>query len=344
MNIELLSEKAREILTLIIDTYIKTGNPVGSSSLVDKYKLSYSSATVRNTMSELMKLGYLRQPHISAGRIPTDKGIRFYTDTLISKHNLTKKKERVLFDKYFNIDGTIDEIVQKITKALSKISNYTGLATVPDIRVVKINSAEIISLGSKKLLIILVFEGGLTEKTVVRTERNVSKEILNKMSDYLNKLSFGLTLKQLNDYVLSKLKNERQIYNSIFESIVKVSTKVLEENQRSDVYIEGQMSMLKNHNYSKRHNLEVLFNAFEEKDHLIRILEDVMRDKTTKVFVGEENGIPEGYSIIAAPYGPRSKLGSLGIIGPSSMDYSRIIPLVNFTAKYVSNLVSEEGG
>ena len=341
MKVMNLSDRAGKLLHLIIDHYIKTGQPAGSFKLVQCYSLPWSSATVRNTMAELMNKGYIAQPHVSAGRIPTEKGVRFYVDSLLNPQELSEGKRVVIRRRYKKIDGTIDQVMQETTRMLSDISCCAGLATLPNTRFMKIKSAELIKLADKKVLVVIVFEGGITEKTQIRVKKEIPKDALYRISDYLNKLSIGLTLDELKSLVLDELKDQKQLYRDFIESVIRFSTKVSEQKLKSDFYIRGQTSFFENAHFVNPGALKELFKAIEEKDFLLDILEKVMKGQGTKVFVGLENGVIEGYSLVAAPYGDKKRLGTLGVLGPIRMDYSQIIPLVDYTARLVSKIVGE---
>ncbi|HXG31482.1 MAG TPA: heat-inducible transcriptional repressor HrcA [Thermodesulfobacteriota bacterium] len=336
-----LSERGKRLLHLIIDYYIKTGQPVGSFKLVDRYNLPWSSATVRSTMAELMDKGYLVQPHVSAGRIPTEKGIRFYVDSLLYPQRLSEGMRVVIRRLYKKIDGTIEEVMYETTRVLSDISHCAGVATLPSTRFMKMKSAELVKLGHRKVLVIIVFEGGMTEKTLVRVNREIPNDVFYRISDYLNKIAVGLTLDELKTLIVDRLKDQNKIYREFIESVIRFSSKVFEQKPKSDVFIKGQTSFFDNLQFSNPFGLKELFKAFEEKNLLADILDKVMKGDGTKVLVGSENGVMEGYSLIAAPYGSDKRRGTLGVLGPMRMDYSQIIPLVGYTARIVSKIVSE---
>ncbi|MGQ0794113.1 MAG: heat-inducible transcriptional repressor HrcA [Deltaproteobacteria bacterium] len=334
-----LSDRAKKILNLIIEQYIKTSEPVGSSPLVKNYHLDMSSATVRSTMSELMNKGYLAQPHVSAGRVPTEKGIRLYVESLPHPHELSEEKRVVIKMRYRKLSGTIDEVLHETTKMLSDISHCAGLVTLPRARFMKIESAKLVKLGSKRILVIIVFQGGLTEKTLVNVDKTIPDDMLERISDYLNNLAVGLSLDEMRDSVVTRLKDERRIYRDFVERVINFGDKI-EGKSASDVYIKGQAAMFENSFANNPQAFRELFKTFEERDFLVEILDKVMKEDGTKVFVGSTMGIA-GYSLVAASYGKDRRLGTLGVFGPMYMDYSEIIPLVDYTAGIVTKIVSE---
>ncbi|SRR5579875_128825 len=342
MNTAKLSERGKQILRLVIDYYIKTEEPVGSYALVESYDLPWSPATVRGTMAELMDRGYLAQPHLSAGRVPSEKGIRFYIDFLLYPRQLSQEKRMFIRKRYEQTEGTIDEIIQETSRMLSDISHCTGLATLPSTRFMKIKSAELVKLGDKRVLVIIVFEGGMTEKTIIKIDKKIPRDMLQRMSRYLSELAIGLTLDEVMALVVSDLKFEKRLYDQLIQSVIRFSRRISEQSVQSSIYIKGQTSILENSERTSPERLRELFRAFEEKSVLAGILDKAMRKEGTEVFVGSENGVMEGYSLVAASYGSERKLGTLGVLGPIHMDYSRIIPLVDYTARVVSKIIGEE--
>lgn len=337
-----ISERGKRILRLVIDYYIKTEEPVGSYALVESYGLPWSPATVRSTMAELMDHGYLAQPHLSAGRVPSEKGIRFYIDFLLYPRQLSQEKRVLIRKRYERTEGTLDDVIQETSRMLSDISHCTGLATLLSARFMKIKSAELVEIGDKKVLVIIVFEGGMTEKTLIKIDRKIPKDMLQRMSRYFSELAVGLTLDEVRALVISDLKFEKQLYDELIQSVIRFSRRIFEQSVQSNIYIKGQTSIFENSERTSPEHLRELFRAFEEKSVLVDILDKAMKKEGTGVFVGSENGVMEGYSLIAAPYGSGRKLGTLGVLGPISMDYSRIIPLVDYTARVVSEIIDEE--
>lgn len=340
MNTETLSERGKRVLNLIVNHHIKTGEAIGSNALVKSYGLPWSPATVRTTMGDLMNDGYLAQPHVSAGRIPSEKGIRFYVDSLLYPQKLSKKNRVVIRKHYENIEGTLDEVMHETSKMLSDISQFAGLVMLPRARLMKIKSTELIRMGDKKVLFIIVFEGGMTDKTLIRMTREAPDDMLKRLSSYLNELTVGLTLDELRILVLDRLKSERRLYHELVLDLLRFSRKIYEQKVQSDIYIKGQTSILENSKWTPPERLRKLLKAFEEKSVLVDILDKAMNGEGTRVFVGSEIGMVEGYSLVAAPYGGGRKLGTLGVLGPIRMDYSKIIPLVDYTARVVSEIIA----
>ncbi|MBI4228532.1 MAG: hypothetical protein HY693_02295, partial [Deltaproteobacteria bacterium] len=178
---------------------------------------------------------------------------------------------------------------------------------------------------------------------MIRLSRKIPDVVLRKLSDYVNKLTMALTLDEVESIVIDKLKHERQIYREFLERVVKFCTNKFDERLKSGVYIKGHPSIFDHYSLNNPEGLKDLFKALEEESFLVEILGKAMNEDSTIVFLGPENGVPAGYSVIAAPYGTNKSLGTLGVLGPLRMDYSQIIPLVDYTAKIVSKIVSTGG-
>ena len=338
-----VSEREQRILYLVIDNYIKTGEPVGSSCLVSKYKLPWSPATIRSVMFDLMDKQYLVQPHISAGRVPTEKGIRIYINSLLNQKELPRSKRTVIKRRYRQLNGTFNEVIYETSIMLSDISNCTGLATLPSTRSMKIKSTKLIKIAEKKVLVIIVFENGMIDQRMIRLSRKIPEGMLRKLSDRVNKLTMTLTLDEVGSIVIDKLKHERKIYREFLERVMKFWTGKSDKGVKSGVYIKGHPSIFDNYSLNNPDGLKDLFRALEEKSFLVEILGKAMNEGSTIVFLGEENGVPAGYSVVAAPYGMNKNLGTLGVLGPLHMDYAQIVPLVDYTAKIVTKIVSTGG-
>jgi len=342
MTISRLTDRGKKILRLIINNYISTGNPVGSFALVKNFGLPCSSATVRKTMARLTDDGYITQPHTSAGRVPTEKGIQFYVGTLLYNSKLSKEKRVDINRRYNEMEGTLDEIMEETSRVLSDISNCAGLATAPITKYTKIKSAELVKLGESKVLVIFVLEGGITEKTLIRMEREIHPDVLESMSRYLSDISIGFTIEEVKTKVVEQLKNERQLYGELLKSLLDIN-KAFEKKGQADIFIKGQTSIFENAQFSDPTQLRELIKTLEEKEILVDILDDAIQEDGTSVFVGTSNGIIQGYSLVVAPYGKERRLGTLGVLGPLRMDYSQIIPLVDYTAGVVSRYIDEGG-
>ncbi len=342
MAVTVMDDRAKTILDLVVRNYIKTGVPVGSFALVRDYRLPWSSATVRYVMAHLSELGYLTKPHSSAGRLPTEKGIRYYIDYLFTKPRLPRYKRLSIRRRYMRVEGTLEEVVAETSSILSDITHFAGIATVPRTDFMTIKSAELVKLSEDRVLVMFVLEGGITEKTLIRVGRPVQADMLERMSRYLNELAVGFTMEEFKRKVVKQIKHEKEVYRMLVDSLESMD-ELMRRKTRSSVFVKGQGTIFDTPGFDDPSRLRDLVKTLDEKEVLYEILNVAMKGDGVRVLVGSANGIVEGCSVIVAPYGFDKRKGTVGVFGPMRMDYSQVIPIVEYTAGVVSNLLAEGG-
>lgn len=344
MQIHKLSTKEKSVLEAVVNYYINLGDAIGSKSLQEIYNLPWSTATIRNIMCRLMDYGLLSQPHISAGRIPTEIGMKYYINSLLNLQGLSEDKIEYINGRYNQTDMTIDKLLVETSSVLSDISSFAGLATLPSNKYQKIKSSKLIKLDYKKILLIIIFKNALTYKTLITLNKDIPDDILIGISKYLSKISEDLTLNDLKTTVLNELRYKKdEISNKIIDSIFKLSQKDIEEKDTDELVIKGRISLFEKLDLHDPNDLKELVRALEEKNYLIEILNKVKNGDGIRVFIGSDQGIMNGFSIVACSYGNKINIGTLGVFGPVRMDYSQIIPLVDYTARKLSNIVNNGG-
>lgn len=344
MEKSVLSKRERQILSYVVDHYLKTGDSIGSEEIINNYEVGCSSATVRNQLHKLMNRGLLTQKHISSGRLPTELGISYYVNSVLDLPGISEAIINQVLDEYDKIEGTIDQIIDRISGFLSDYTRTACLATLPDTRTMRIQSARIVGLGLRRYIVILVFEGGLTEKTYIKLDRDISNTQIEMIGDYLNKLMCGLTLENVRELFMHKVRYSKKEYSIFMENILRLSSEIFEKEAKVNYLISGKLTFAENNNLNNPEISRNLLHVFEEKNYLLNLLKNVDSGVGTKVFVGSHSGMPNGCSLVASNYGDGSRQGSLGIFGPIRMDYSLVIPLVNYTAKYLSRVLNQGGG
>lgn len=335
-----ISLRKKTILGLVVENFIESGNSIGSSQLISVNKLKWSSATVRKEFNSLMKLGFLSQSHISSGRFPTEKGIDFYIKNILNIDDLSNLNVGFLTDEYERLDGTLDHVINETGTILSDFTHLTSLATLPSRNTLKIKSVKLLNITSNNYLLILIFEGGLAERTFIKLDKFLDEPQINRISNYLNDLTLGLTIEEVRKLLLSKIDKIKNEYDEFLVKVLKISFELFDKKKKTDVMVNGKKNWLKFLDSTDYRFYENILEVLEEHDLLSKLLESVVEDSTTKVFVGTQNGIPEGFSLVAAPYNKGKSFGSLGVFGPSRMNYSRIIPIVSYTAKVISRVVN----
>lgn len=339
-----LSQRSRQILEAIVEDYIATAEPVGSSAVARRHAMALSSATVRNVMSSLEELGLLASPHTSAGRIPTDKGFRFYVDSLVSLRQVTHKEKRQILSHYRETGGNLTDLLRETSRTLSSLSNYTGIVIAPRFTSGVFRHIEFIKLSPGRLLAILVSCNGAVQNRIIETDQEYFPEDLVRMGNYLNSILEGLTIDQVHEKVLSEMQSDKSRYDRMMADALVLSRQVLPD-EREEVYIEGQSRIFEQPEFSDVNRMREIFRAFEEKGRLAHLLKNCMAAKGVQIFIGSETPLKEmaGMSLITSTYmTDANTIGVLGVVGPTRMGYSSVIPIVDYTARLVSRLLTRE--
>jgi len=336
-----LTERNRQILEAIIEDYIKTAEPVGSRSVTRRHGLALSPATVRNVMSDLEELGFLTSPHTSAGRVPTDKAFRFYVDSLLQVRSIDEGQREEIRRQYRAHGSDVADILKETSRILSSISHYMGIVVAPRFAANVFRQIEFVKLSGRKILAILVSESGLVQNRIIEVDTDLASEELVRMSNYLNSLLKGLTIAEVKRRILREMENEKVRYDALLSRALKLSEQTLDDSI-ADVFIEGQINILEQPEFADVEKMKDIFRAFEEKSQLITLLDQCMEAERVNIFIGAENFLSRmnRLSVVTAPYasGPNT-IGVLGVIGPTRMGYDRVIPIVDYTARILSDLL-----
>lgn len=334
------SERHRSILTAVVRDYIRTATPVGSKGLTLNYCLNVSPATVRSIMAELEDGGYLTQPHRSAGRIPTEKGFRFYIDTLPEFDDISMNEKSFLKR---NLSGpvTLDDVFTKTARALASMTLCAGIMFVPSRYNYTIRRINLLKTGQKDVMVIIVPSAGPVTTRLVRMGVEISAYDLERITGYLNTIANGITLNVLREKIVEEMRKEKNLYDSLVSKALSIGAMAVSANESAasdagELCVEGKLNVLDQPEFSADlDRMKALFKAFEEKGLLLKILDKSLEEAGMHIYLGSESSIKEfeGLGLVTAPYGRDGEiLGTLGVIGPLRMNYSRIIPLVNYTA------------
>lgn len=325
-----LDGRKRLILNAIIKDYIQNAEPVGSRTLVKKYEMGLSSATIRNEMADLEDMGYLEQPHTSAGRIPSDKGYRLYVDKLMQINS--PSDEEIIAIKSFMQIATINEIekiMKRTTKLLSQITKYTSAMLTPQLSKSTVKSIQLIEVTQNDVLAVIVTDTGIIKNVLVKLPRTINDSNLIKINNMLNEKLKGLTCEEIDLSVITSIQNEMGGYYEILNAIIPVLHESL-NSVETDVYLEGTTNIL---NYPEYNDLDKAKNLLLLMDQR-EVLGDIFSEGEGKlsVTIGSENELKEmkDCSIIKASYSiGDNSIGKIGIIGPRRMNYSRVIGVIN---------------
>lgn len=328
MNENGLDERKTKILHAIIKNYLETGEPVGSRTISKYTDLNLSSATIRNEMADLEELGYILQPHTSAGRIPSDKGYRFYVDHLIEE-----KDREVSKMKDFVIEHTerMEQVLQQVAKLLATNTNYATMITSPQFHHNKVKFIQLSSVDEEHILAVVVLEGNLVKNKMVTTAEPVDNEQMLKLNMLLNTNLTGLSIDQINLGTIAALKEKAGIHSHIISDVLDAVAEAISEDEDLEIYTSGATNILKYPELSDSQRASELLTAFEEKNQLVSLVtENLADDENTgiQVYIGNETPIQtmKDCSVVTATYelGEGVK-GTIGIIGPKRMDYENVM-------------------
>jgi heat-inducible transcriptional repressor len=333
---ESLTERAQLLLKALIENYIRDGQPVGSRTLSRDSGLSLSSATVRNVMADLEALGFVSSPHTSAGRIPTDKGYRFFVDTLLTLKPL-QNEEIEHIERRLSDGAKGRALVQTASQMLSSVTQMAGLVTLPNPNYIALTQIEFIALSENRALAILVLSNSEVQNRVVQLDRHYSPDELRRAANCLNEAFAGRSLPDVRALLLTQLEDTQQDMNQIMLDAIRVAQKVFDRkpDERVEYVIAGETNLMGFAELSNVDRLRRLFEAFNEKHDILRLLDNCLRADGIQIFIGQESGyrILDDISVVTAPYMRDNQVvGVLGIIGPTRMAYERVIPIVDLTA------------
>jgi len=337
-----LTARDREILEAIITDYIQTAEPVGSRTVSKKYYIGLSPATIRNVMADLEEMGFLTQPHTSAGRVPTDRAFRFYVDSILAVRKLSLIDRDRIEIGLQEESKDINETMKRTSSLLSLLSKQTGVVLAPRFGSNIFKHIEFIKLREKTILVIIVCKAGEVQNKLIESDENMSQDELDKYSRYLTEIMGGLSLVEARRKILEELKKEKVLFDKLMYRALELSQKALADEGEGDLYIEGKTNILQSPEFADLEKMRNLLQAFEEKTKIVRLLDKALFAHGIQIFIGAENEFSEmkDCSVIAAPYCRENfTLGTLGVIGPTRMDYSSIIPIVDYTARIVGKIL-----
>ena len=340
-----LSDRAKDVLKVVVQEFISKGDPVGSSQLTARGDFEVSPATMRAVLADLEELGYLEKPHTSAGRVPTDRGYRFFVDTLLQLRE-PLEADRKAIQAGLQLTG-VENRIAEASKVLHQLSHHAAVVLAPRPSALVVERLELVRLREDRVLAILVGPGGQVQNKLVDVDFALNQDELIHAANYLNELfSRGVPLEDARGKILQELEGERVQYDQLAAKALKLGARATDVSSSEHVLIEGTSTFLEAPEFAddvKR--MRALFRALDEKHKLLQVLDRVQRAKEMQIFIGAESDFSaQGeVSVIASPYGRGEQvLGTVGVIGPTRMNYQRIIPLVNFTASALSRALEGE--
>jgi heat-inducible transcriptional repressor len=341
-----ISERAQQLLRVLVESYIRDGQPVGSRALSRDSGLSLSSATIRNVMADLEELGFVSSPHTSAGRIPTDRGYRFFVDTLLrmqpvedtAMEELRRQLGASPFDSTKSLVATASQMISNVTR-------LAGVVTVPRAPHVAITQIEFLSLSENRALVVLVLNGREVQNRVIQLARYHSPDELKRAANYLNDHLAGRTLSDARAEIVGQLQEARETMNSMMLEAIGIAQQVFELEQPASLeyMIAGETNLMGAAQLTNVEKLKRLFEAFNEKRDFLHLLDQSLHAEGVQIFIGHESGyqVLDDCSIVTAPYSDdNGVVGVIGVIGPTRMAYERVIPIVDVTARLLGSALN----
>lgn len=340
---DIMSPRNKQILTSLINEYILTAEPVGSRSLAKKYNINLSSATIRNVMSDLEEMGLLHQPHTSAGRIPTERGMRFYVDSILKVRRLTVSEKNRIRKKYQFSELEASDLIKQTSEVLSVLSHHMSIVSAPKVIGTILKHIEFIKINKNRILVIFVSQSGFVQNRIIEDPDDISQSELDRYNNYLNETLVGISLEEVRQKIEEEIKKGKIIYDQLLSKALQLSKKALGKEFKPELYIEGQVNLLECPEFSEVEKMKTLLHALEEKNILVNLLTKARDAEGVQIFIGSEAQLPDmqTLSIITSPYHyGKNVIGALGIIGPTRMNYLKLIPIVEYSAQLVTEFLN----
>lgn len=337
----MLDKRAQILLKTLVEHYISDGQPVGSRTLSQCSGLDLSPATVRNVMSDLENMGFVTSPHTSAGRIPTRRGYRFFVDSLLIVQPLQSKEIKHLAAGLSSPDP--QELVSAAAGLLSRLTQFAGLVLIPRRESMAFRHLEFMQLSERRILVIIVTTDGSVQNRIIMADKSYSASELTQASNFFNQHYTGCTFEQARARLHAELKQMQSDMTRLMAAALEASSKSLRESS-DDVVISGERNLLQIDELSTNmESLRKLFAVFEQRTQLMELMHNSQRAEGIQIFIGGESGcLPlDECSMVTAPYESDGRIvGTLGVIGPTRMAYERVVPIVDVTARLLSNALT----
>ena len=338
----MLNERAQILLKTLVERYISDGQPVGSRALQQYSGLEISSATIRNVMADLEDIGLISSPHTSAGRIPTGMAYRLFIDTMLVTKPLDSARVQRM-ENQLQPDNP-SRLIAQASNILSELTQFTGVVATSKRNTITVRQIDFLRLGEKRVLLIIVMPDGEVENRVLLLERDYTQSQLTEAANFLNQNYIGCSFSQIREKLRGELRQLHQDMSSLMAAALAAGD-AAEAKQGRDYVISGEHNLLHVEDFSTdMGRLRGLFSLFEQKTELLQLLDAGRRGQGIHIFVGSESGLAslDECSVITAPYSADGQvIGTLAVIGPKRMDYQRVIPIVDITAKLLGNALSQ---
>ncbi len=349
-----LDERKKQILYAVIKTYLETGEPVGSRTISKYADLKVSPATIRNEMADLEELGYLMQPHTSAGRIPSDKGYRFYVDRMLEEKEKEVEEREKEVDEMKEIlvekADKVERLLKQVAKSLAVNTNYATMISAPSTHANKIKFIQLSKLDASKILAVIVSEGNIIKNQIIEPGEELDNETILKLNLLLNTNLNGLSVEEINLGMIKKMKEQAGVHSDIVSDVIDAVAEVIKPDEDTQIFTSGTNNIFKYPELSDNEKASEIISAFEEKQQLNEILTESMNkgdgaNNPIQVYIGEESPVAnmKDCSVVTATYELGEGMrGTIGIIGPKRMDYDKVVGTLKSITKELKNLHTKD--
>jgi heat-inducible transcriptional repressor len=340
-----LNDRSKQIFKSVVETYLTTGNPSGSETILKKESIDLSSSSIRSILADLQKEGLLYAPHTSAGRLPTDKGMRLFVEGLLEFGRLTKNEQENIKQKCISKGASFQDVLDEASKLISGLSNHAGIVVAPKYQN-NIKHIEFIRLNSSQVMSIIASTNGQVENRIIDDKGSYSENILREISNFLNSKYINKSIEDIKNNIQLDIKDSKGRLEMLSKNLVQKGILELTPNTENPyIFLHGQSSLLKDEIISKDlDQIRKLFDEIENKTSFIDILENTNRAKGVQIFIGSQNFLfkHSGLSMVMAPYKNKDQkiIGAIGVVGPTRLNYAKIVPLVDYTSKIIGKVLS----
>ncbi len=337
--------RRNKILEIVIDSYVSTATPVGSFAVSKKYKVGVSPATIRNIMSELEDLGYIMHPYTSAGRVPTDKGYRYYVDALMEVECLTEEEREFIESALIKDLDELEDAVKKTARLISTLTRQTSMISYPRAKKRTFKRIELITASPAKICAILFTAQGIVNHAIFELQESMDEKELSRISRFLNEELSGLQLNEIRDYLLRKVLSENDPFYHLFRQAINILnlSHLLEEGGEK-ILLDGTHHIVEQPEFRDAEKVKAILKALEEEDEILNIMDEDLDEDKVRVHIGSENPYEDVQecSIVISNYKIDEKnIGSIGVIGPTRMDYSKAVSVVEYVGRAFSRLLTK---
>jgi heat-inducible transcriptional repressor len=358
-NYNFPDSRGQIILSAVINEHFITGEPVGSKTIAEKFANAsgLSSATIRNVMSELEDLGLLEHPHTSAGRVPTDKGYRFYVDNLLGVLSISNDDLHIISDEFgfseSDFSETPDRLMQRTSQLLSVLSKNVGIVVSPSLADDRLQHIEFVNLSDNRVLVVLVSAPNIVHNKIIRLKAPFTRDELERAARYINTEFGGKSLSEIRAEILKLMHEEKTLFDKLLQTAVILCSQSIEdeEDRLGEVYVDGASNILTKSDFADLERLRELLRTIGEKSRLMQILNECLtRDNSSKgnvqIVIGSENSAPslQNCTLITAPYrlAGGAAIGTLSVLGPTRIEYARMISIVSYVARILEKMMAKE--